>query len=133
MSGVDGRRDDERALGWLFGAHAALAGLWVVWQVLESTPGIASASGGTFAGSIPGRAFTFVTILASVASLVTLLALSVPRWRDARVGGLLVALAGALALRKGVDVLDLVYVGLVAMVAVSWFDGRWRRRVAERA
>lgn len=120
----------ERRLGQLFGAHAVIAIAWITWRVLESSPGIASAWGGTFAASVPGRALALVTLLVSVLAFFVVLVRTAQRWRDPRATGLLVALLAAVPARAGIDVFDLVYVGLVAMLAAAWFDGRWRRRAA---
>jgi hypothetical protein len=119
---------DPRRTSQLLAAHAVLAAIWVGWRLLESTPRLASAWGGTFAASIPGRALALLTLLAGVLALAVVLVRTAQRWRDPRATGLCVALAAALPARDGIDVFDLVYVGLVAMVATAWFDGRWRRR-----
>lgn len=114
----------------MLGAHVLLAAGWIGWRILEGTPAFASAWGGTFAASIPGRALALVTLLASVLALFVVLVQSARLWRDPRAAGLFVALIAAVPARGGVDVLDLVYVGLVALLATAWFDGRWRRQRA---
>jgi len=123
---------DARRTSELLGAHVLLAVGWIGWRVLEGTPSLASAWGGTFAASVPGRALALVTLLASVLALAVVLVRSAQRWRDPRATGLLVALAAALPSSGGADVFDLVYVGLVALIATAWFDGRSRlgRRTA---
>ncbi len=120
-------QDPQRALDRLFGLHALIAALWVSWRVLESTPATAPSLGGAFASSTVGRALALVTLSAAAAASVAVLALSLSRWREWRASLLLVVLAGALSTRTRVDVFDLVYVGLVAMIVVPWFDARWRR------
>jgi hypothetical protein len=119
---------DARALSRIFGAHLALLGLWIAWRVLENTPSTAPVWGGTFASSTIGRAAALVTTLGSVALLATAVLLSLPRWRDLRVSGLCAALIAALVRPSGTDVFDVLYAGAVVLVAVPWFDGRWRRR-----
>ncbi len=128
MTSVDAYRRDTRALNWIFNAHLALLGLWTAWRILENTPSTASVWGGTFASSTVGRAAALVTTLGGVALLATVVLLSLPRWRDPRVSGLLVALIAALVRPVGTDVFDLVYAGLVVLVTVPWLDGRRRRR-----
>jgi uncharacterized membrane protein YhaH (DUF805 family) len=123
---VTATRDDLRT-SQLLGGHAVLAAGWIGWRLLESTPGGASAWGGTFASSTPGRALALLTLLATVLSACVVLVRTAQRWRDPRASGLLVALLAAVPARGGVDVFDLAYVGLVALIAVAWFDGRWRR------
>ena len=121
---------DARALNRIFGAHLGLLALWIAWRVLENTPSTASVWGGTFSSSTIGRAAGLATTLGSVALLATAVLLSLPRWRDLRVIGLLVALIAALVRPSGTDVFDVVYVGAVVLVTVPWFDGRWRKRFA---
>lgn len=117
-----------RRTSQLLAAHVVLAVSWTTWRLLESSPGIASAWGGTFAGSIAGRSLALVTLLAAVLAFFVVLVRTAQGWRDPRATGLLVALLAAVPARAGIDVFDLVYVGLVAMLATAWFDGRWRRR-----
>ncbi len=119
---------DDRRTSQLLGAHALLAVGWVAWRILESTPALASAWGGTFASSVPGRAAALVTLLACVLALSVVLVRSAQSWRSPRSSGLLAALLAALPARGGIDVFDLVYVGLTAMLGAAWFDGEWRRR-----
>jgi len=125
---ADGR--ETRSLNRIFGAHLTLLALWTAWRIVESTPLTASGWGGTFASSTAGRAAALVTTLGGVALLATAVLLSLPRWRDPRVSGLLVALIAALVRPVGTDVFDIVYAGLVVLVTVPWFDGRRRRRAA---
>jgi len=127
VHGVTANRDEQRT-SQLLGGHAVLAAGWIGWRILESTPALASAWGGSFASSVPGRALALVTLLAAVLALGVVLLRSAQRWRDPRAALLLVALGAAVPARAGVDVFDLTYVGLVAMLAVAWFDGRWRAR-----
>jgi len=127
---VDADARDARALNRIFGAHLTLLGLWTAWRILENSPSTASVWGGTFASSTVGRAMALITTLGGVALLATVVLKSLPRWRDLRVSGLLAALIAALVRPVGTDVFDILYVGLVVLVTVPWFDGRWRRRVA---
>lgn len=126
MRAVPGPRDDQRT-SQLLGGHVILAASWIGWRLLESTPGQSSAWGGTFAPSTAGRALALATLLACVLSACVVLVRTAACWRDPRASGLLVALLAAVPARGGVDVFDLAYVGLVALVSVAWFDGRWRR------
>ncbi len=118
---------DARRTGQLLGAHAVLATGWCAWRLVESTPSLASAWGGTFSASVAGRALALFTLLASVLALAVILVRTASSWRDPRALLLGVALLLAVPARVGIDVFDLVYVGLVAMLATAWFDGRWRR------
>jgi len=119
---------DDRRTSQLLGAHAVIALGWVAWRIFESTPALASAWGGTFTSSVLGRAVALVTLLASVLALSVVLVRSAQSWRSPRSAGLLVALLAAIPVRLGIDVFDLVYVGLTAMLATAWFDGQWRLR-----
>lgn len=119
---------DPRRTSQLLGAHVVLALGWIAWRIFESTPGLASAWGGTFAGSVPGRAAALVTLLACVLALFVVLVRTAQSWRSARSLGLLAALLAAVPARGGIDVFDLVYVGLTAMLGAAWFDGQWRLR-----
>ena len=128
---MDPRRDG-RALDQLFAAHLVLGASWVGWRLLESTPSLASAWGGTFAASTPGRALALATLLACVLALFVVLVRTVQLVRDVRAPLLAVALLLALPARApGVDVFDLVYTGLVALFATAWFG--FGRRVAATA
>ncbi len=122
------RDRDAQRTSQLLGGHVVLALGWIAWRILESTPALASAWGGTFAASVPGRALALATLLASVLALGVVLVRTAQRWRDPRAAGLLVALGAAVPARSGIDVFDLTYVGLVALIATAWFDGRWRVR-----
>lgn len=119
---------DDRRTSQLLGAHLLLAAGWVGWRILEGTPSLASAWGGEFAASPPGRALALLTLLASVLALFVVLVRTAQMWRSPLAAGLFVALAAAIPARSGVDVFDLVYAGLVAILGTAWFDGRWRLR-----
>lgn len=122
---------DVRRIGQLLGAHGVLVAGWIGWRVVESTPALSSAWGGAFAASVAGRAVALVSLLAAVLALFVVLVRTAQCWRDPRALGLFVALLAAIPARqRGVDVFDLVYVGVASMVVVAWFDGRWRARRA---
>jgi hypothetical protein len=121
---------ERRRLGWIYACHVVLALLMTLWRMLESTPGIASASGGTFSATPFGRALALGSILAGVVALIAVVILSLRSWRNWRVLVLLVALAGALAFRKGIDVFDIAYLMLVAIFATL---GLARHRDASRS
>lgn len=111
----------RRLTNGLVWSHLALAGLMSAWRVIESTPGLSSLTNGPFAGSPIGRGAAVLSVLACVAAVVCVLVGTFRERRDARALVLFVALGAALWTRQTIDVFDLVYVALVAIVATWTF------------
>ncbi|MBL8861290.1 MAG: hypothetical protein JNK02_04680 [Planctomycetes bacterium] len=116
------RNRPDRRRDQLFGAHAFLAAAWAGWHVLENTPGLASAWGGSFTAEVPGRALALATLLGAVLALGVVTVRTLALWRDPRALLLGAALLAALPARgDGPDVFDLTYAGLSALLATDWF------------
>ena len=101
----------------------------IVWRVLETTPGIASAQGGRFTQHPLGIAFAMVSLWACALSALAAAALTMASWRDPKVCVLLVFMVLSMSWRQSIDVFDVTYVALVAILAVWWFHEE-RPRIA---
>jgi hypothetical protein len=131
---VDPRTDprERRRRDVVYAGHVLLAAIMSGWRMIEATPGLSAGTGGTFATSTAGRMLALVSVLFGAGALVAVTVLTLPRWRDPKLLLLLLLLALAVGRRTEVDVFDLLYVGVVAILAVAWFDGERQDGIALR-
>lgn len=104
-----------------------------LWRVLESTPGISASQGGGFASSTWGYALAMISVIGGVIAVVMVAWLTLAQWREVQTTALFVSLALAAGRRHDIDVFDLVYLGLAAVLGVLWFgEQRIKLRAASR-
>jgi hypothetical protein len=111
----------RRSGSLFYGAHLVLALSLCFWRGFESFPGWSSADGGSFTGSSTGRLLGLVTLIACLLGALVIVAQSLRRWRDPRVGLLALALVLALASRQSLDGFDIVYAVLAIGLPLWWF------------
>jgi hypothetical protein len=122
---------DIRRRDRIYAAHVCLCAMMIVWRVLETTPGIASAQGGQFTQHPLGIAFAMISLWACAASALGAAALTVASWRDPKVCVLCVFMVLSMLWRQSIDVFDVTYVALVAILSVWWFREE-RPRIVSR-
>jgi hypothetical protein len=105
----------------VFGGHLVLALSMAFWRTFESTPGLSAEDGGGFTESQAGRGLALATLLLSGLAGLAILHQTLRRWRDPRIALPALMLLLALASRKRVELLDLVYAGAAIALAVWWF------------
>jgi hypothetical protein len=112
---------DIRRRDWIYAAHVCLCAAMVGWRVLETTPATASAQGGGFTQHPFGIALAMISLWLCAASALSAVALTIASWRDPKVCLLAVFMALSMSRRQSIDVFDVTYVALVAILAVWWF------------
>jgi hypothetical protein len=122
---------DIRRRDWAYAAHVCLCATMVLWRVLETTPGIASAQGGRFTQEPLGIALAMISLWACAVSALAAAVLTLASWRDPKLWLLLLFMVLSMLWRQSIDVFDVTYVALVAILAVWWFHEERPRRASE--
>jgi multisubunit Na+/H+ antiporter MnhC subunit len=119
---------------WAYAGHVALCAVMIAGRMAESTPSLSAAQNGAYAGTPLVIALTMLSIWIGVASAVGVLALTVMVRDDAKLWILAVLMALSILWRRDIDVFDITYVALAAVLAAWWFNaGRARMQSAADA
>jgi len=116
----------------LHGAHLALATLFALGRIVAATPALSAEHGARWHSSPTGRGAALFVVVTGVASLVLALVAWWRSTRDPRSWILLAALALSLTWRERVDVFDVLYWLVCAVLCAYWY-GEERPRLREDA
>jgi hypothetical protein len=108
-------------------AHLVLCACMLGWRMFDATPGAGWEQNGSFAGSPAGVALSMVTLWLGVVCLLVVIASTVRTLKDARLWLLFVLMSLSMLWRHDIDVFDITYVALAAILSAWWFNaGRAR-------
>ena len=117
-----------------YAGHVCLCASMLVWRTIEATPSLASTQNGSWPSSPLGVAATMILICLGVASLVAAVAFTFLALEDPRLWMLFALMSLSMLWRREIDVFDISYVALVAVLSVWWFNaGRFRAEAALEA
>lgn len=130
MSGTPDTRAHARGVARrdrVYAAHLFLCLCMLAWRAFEATPGWSAAQNGTFAASPVGVALIMVSVWSGVASAVGAAAWTAATRTDAKLWVLLILMLLSMIWRRDIDVFDITYVALAAILSACWFNaGRAR-------
>jgi hypothetical protein len=105
----------------VYAAHLFLCGAMIAWRMVEEMPDLAASQNAPFTRSSIGIAITMISVGLGVASAVAAASLTAIVRRDPRLWILLAAMVLSMIWRRDIDVFDVIYAALAAVLSAWWF------------
>jgi hypothetical protein len=113
----------------VYAAHLFLCAAMIAWRVVETTPALSASQNAPFTRSPIGIALTMISVWLGVASAVAAVSITAMVRRDPRLWILVAAMGLSMIWRRDMDVFDVAYPALAAVLSAWWFRaGRTRMR-----